>query len=92
VTSKLSLIVAVAALLVSLYGNVTLWIVVKNNRESLCSLVADIRTRHDAGAKFLKEHPKGTPGIPASAIRQSVKNQEASLKALSDLDCSSDLP
>jgi hypothetical protein len=90
--ATLALIISIAALLVSLYGNVTLWIVVNNNRGSLCALKADIQRRHDAGVMFLEDHPNGIPGIPAAALKQSITNQKASLHALRDLDCSSDLP
>jgi hypothetical protein len=50
-------------------------------------LKADLQTRIDQGHRFLSTHPNGIPGIPASVLRQSIHNQEATLSALHSLDC-----
>ena len=53
----------------------------------LCALRHDIEVRRDGAVKFLRDNPKGIPGIPAATLRNSIRNQNATLKALDDLDC-----
>jgi hypothetical protein len=88
---NIALFGAVAALSVSLFGVSSLYLVARNNRDSLCSLKADIQLRFVTGKQFLKDHPNGIPGITAETLRQSVRNQKATLDSLSGLDCQSDL-
>jgi hypothetical protein len=89
---NIAVICAIAALFVCLFGVTVFYTIATNNRDALCALKADIQRRHDAGVMFLEDHPNGIPGIPAAALKQSITNQKASLHALRDLDCSSDLP
>jgi hypothetical protein len=56
-------------------------------REGLCALKHDVELRVDGAREFLKGNPNGVPGIPASVIRTSLKNQEATLRALHRLHC-----
>lgn len=55
--------------------------------ESLCALHADLERRLVLGREFLADNPDGIPGITAATLRSSIKNQEATLDALSRLDC-----
>ena len=55
--------------------------------EGVCALVADLEVRTEGTRHFLEEYPRGTPGIPASALRESLHNQERTLDALSVVSC-----
>jgi hypothetical protein len=56
--------------------------------KALCVFRDDIERRAEAAEDFLIENPNGIPGITPETIRQSLKNQEDTLKALdSQLDC-----
>lgn len=59
----------------------------EENQAALCSLRHDLELRHDAGVQFLEDNPNGIPGISAAQIRQSLDNQESTLRALSGLSC-----
>lgn len=83
----IAIIVSFAALLVSLFGNFTLYQIAHNNNQTLCALKNDLQVRYDAGQAFLKDHPNGIPGIPRSALLVSLRNQRATLESLKNLDC-----
>lgn len=53
----------------------------------LCALKHDLSLRIDSGVSFLKTHPEGLPGVPASTIRNSLRNQQQTLAALGVLRC-----
>jgi hypothetical protein len=55
--------------------------------EAVCALVADLESRTQGTRLFLEEYPHGTPGIPASALRESLHNQERTIDALSVVSC-----
>jgi hypothetical protein len=55
--------------------------------DGLCALKQDLIVRVESSRDFLVEHPKGIPGIPASVIRNGIKNQEATLRSLAHLHC-----
>jgi hypothetical protein len=57
------------------------------NTAALCSFKNDLQKRADSGTKFLRTHPNGFPGISAATIRVGIQNQQATLRALSPLDC-----
>lgn len=59
----------------------------KEAHDGLCALKRDYEQRIEASLKFLRENPKGIPGIPASLIRNTVRNQQATLDALARLRC-----
>lgn len=54
---------------------------------ALCVLRHDYAVRIQEGEQYLAQHPHGAPGIPASAIRVSLFNQQHTLKALAGLRC-----
>lgn len=68
---------------------------------ALCALRSDLDRRADSGERevrrsraFLAAHPDGIPGIPASLIRQGIRDkqnlvtgQRSSIKVLSVLAC-----
>ncbi|HET7455402.1 MAG TPA: hypothetical protein VFJ76_07775 [Solirubrobacterales bacterium] len=54
---------------------------------AVCALVSDLESRTQSTRVFLEEHPHGTPGIPASALRESLHNQERTIDALSVVSC-----
>jgi hypothetical protein len=92
--ATLALIISVAALLTSLYGNITLWITVNNNRGSLCAQRDYASTRYNESVAYLKAHPNGVPALDLSrpALQRSIDAQGKYLATFDDLDCSSDLP
>ena len=56
--------------------------------EAICALAEDLERRTESARIFLKEHPKGLPGIAtADQLRESTKNQERTLLALSVVSC-----
>lgn len=55
--------------------------------DSLCTFRSGIEQRVAEGQKFLIEHPNGVNGIPASTIKNSLTNQQVTLKALKKLKC-----
>jgi hypothetical protein len=55
--------------------------------DGVCALIADLELRTDGTRLFLKEHPQGTAGIPASTLRESLHNQERTIDALSVVSC-----
>jgi hypothetical protein len=55
--------------------------------DAICALTADLEERTTASKVFLAEHPNGAFGIPASTIRDSVRNQERTIDALSVVSC-----
>lgn len=56
-------------------------------RQGLCALKNDLKVRANASRAFLRTHPNGIPGIPADVLRQSIRNQEATLRALERTRC-----
>jgi len=54
---------------------------------ALCALRTDLERRVAGSKTFLAEHPAGIPGISAKVIRDGIKNQERTIKALSGIDC-----
>jgi len=55
--------------------------------EAVCALTADLESRTEGTRLFLKDHPHGIPGIPASSLRESLHNQERTIDALSVVSC-----
>jgi hypothetical protein len=55
--------------------------------EAICALTADLESRTEGTRVFLADHPRGIPGIPASALRESLHNQERTIAALSVVSC-----
>ena len=55
--------------------------------EALCSLKSDFRVRLEVAKEFLQDHPDGIPGIPAAVIKDGIRQQEITLKALEPLQC-----
>lgn len=82
-----AIVVSIVALSISLFGNLMLYQVANNNRETLCTLRGDLQTRRESGVKFLAEHPNGIPGISREDLERSLRSQAATLNSLSDLEC-----
>lgn len=59
----------------------------ESNREALCALRGDLQDRVDSSVKLLDDHPNGLAGIPPKTIRDGIKNQRRTIKALSRIDC-----
>lgn len=57
------------------------------NTNALCSFRDDLQKRVTSTTKFLQEHPKGIPGIPAGTLRVSLINEQHTLDSLSALKC-----
>jgi hypothetical protein len=58
-----------------------------DTRNALCQLRLNLETRVAGSRKFLRDNPKGIPGIPPALIRQSIAEQNQTIKALSNLNC-----
>ena len=54
---------------------------------ALCALRGDLERRVASSRAFLAEHPDGIPGISAKVIRDGLRNQESTIRALSGIDC-----
>jgi len=57
------------------------------SRGALCALREDLEKRVASSKDFLIENPGGIAGIPAKTIRDGIKNQERTIKALDGLSC-----
>jgi hypothetical protein len=55
--------------------------------DNFCTFRGDLQRRVNEGNKFLAQHPHGTKGFPAGAIKVSIQNQERTLTALRGLSC-----
>lgn len=55
--------------------------------KALCTLRHDFEVRVEQSRQFLKDHPNGFAGIPPQVIEQSIDQQQATIDALSDLNC-----
>lgn len=54
---------------------------------AICALRTDLESRTKQGKEYVKDHPHGIAGISASSIKESIHNQERSIKALGNLSC-----
>lgn len=54
---------------------------------ALCALRGDLEKRVANSTAFLKEHPRGIPGIPAKTIRAGIENQRRTIEALDGIRC-----
>ena len=59
----------------------------KQTTAALCALRSDLERRVATSEAFLAEHPHGIPGISAKQIRDGIRNQERTIRALSGIDC-----
>lgn len=59
----------------------------QTNHSSLCSFKGDLQTRVVEGESYLKGHPQGVAGVPASTIKESLDNEKRTIESLSDLNC-----
>jgi hypothetical protein len=57
------------------------------NTRALCALRHDLEQRVSAGGRFLADHPRGIPGVPAKTLRQSIDGQRRTIRALRSVDC-----
>lgn len=55
--------------------------------QALCAFKLDLAYRVTASQEYLRTHPEGFPGIPASTLRNSIANQQRTLDSLSGLHC-----
>lgn len=58
----------------------------RTNR-ALCALRRDLERRVQGSEAFLRKHPDGLSGIPASTIRVGLVGQRRTIMALSRLKC-----
>lgn len=91
-TLKRLVIATVLLYLVLLSGGIWVYFEGRTTNKALCTLRDDLTIRVLSSIKFLKEHPKGLPGIPASTLIESIENQQRTILALKDLDCSTEIP
>ncbi len=57
------------------------------SKQALCSFKVDLAARVDSSEQFLKTHPDGAFGISVATIRNSIRNQQATVDSLSILHC-----
>jgi hypothetical protein len=55
--------------------------------DAICDLRADLERRVETSREFLRENPQGIPGISRRVILTGIANQEETIDALADLDC-----
>lgn len=83
-----SLMIATLLLYLCLVGaGIFVGATTKTNQDALCALRGDLELRTESGKEFLKEHPKGIPGVPVSTILKGIHDEERSIKALDGLSC-----
>ncbi len=58
-----------------------------HNRAAICAVRDDQLKRVVQTEQFLKDNPKGAAGIPADALRQTIKNAQDTADALSAANC-----
>lgn len=87
------LVIATAVLyLVSFAWGIKVYRDGQATEETLCAFRADLITRVVQSAAFLKDHPKGTPDIPAETIISGINNQLRTITSLRGLNCSDIAP
>jgi hypothetical protein len=91
----ITLIVLGLGVMMNTAASVTLWHnlrvqVDRNNQttEGVCALRADLERRVALGVKYLETHPNGALGLKPEEIRAGIDNQQRTVTALGDLDCS----
>jgi uncharacterized ion transporter superfamily protein YfcC len=60
----------------------------ERNVAAFCALRHDVERRIEDSQAFLDEHPNGIPGIPPEQIRDSLRAQRETVRALSIVVCS----
>ena len=58
------------------------------NRTALCALREDLHRRVQSSVRFLENNPGGITGISGAEIRESIRNQRATIHTLKVIDCS----
>lgn len=83
-----NLMIATAILYVCLLGaGAYVFIENASTTRAICALRSDLELRTQTSKAFLKDHPKGIPGIPAKQITESIENQERTINALDNVSC-----
>lgn len=59
----------------------------QDSKAGLCAIREDSEQRVHLGEEFLKENPKGIPGISAESLDRSIANSKQTLLSLSFLSC-----
>jgi len=59
----------------------------RNAHAALCVFKGSVARAVQQTEDFLQHNPNGLPGIPASVLRQSLTQQETTLRALDVLRC-----
>lgn len=59
----------------------------RTDHAALCTFKTDLQKRVTQSRDFLAKHPNGIPGIPASVIVQGLRNQQATVDSLENLNC-----
>lgn len=63
----------------------------KQAHDAICALKGDLSQRIISSKGFLRDHPRGIPGLASAAtIRSSIANQQATLQALHPVKCSAE--
>jgi uncharacterized protein HemX len=59
----------------------------RETTRSLCTLREDLERRAKASEAYLRENPRGIPGVPLRTLRDSLTNQQRTISALAGIDC-----
>lgn len=82
------LVIATVVLFLALGGTVVYVLVQAGNTNTvLCTYRADLATRVVTTTEFLRDHPKGIPGVPTKLLLDQIANQQRALLAFKDLSC-----
>lgn len=62
----------------------------EQSARALCNIRNTYAQSIRSTREFLKDHPKGIPGIPNSVLLKGIADNQKRIKALSDVDCPPD--
>jgi hypothetical protein len=64
------------------------WTITRGNRVALCAVRLNAEVQRDQSTSFLKDHPKGIPGlVTAEDLQNGIDNYTATVTALGNLNC-----
>lgn len=87
-TTLRRLVIATVVLYLAMIGTgYYVYTVAQGNTEGLCALRNDAQSRVDQTELFLKENPKGIPGVSLQQLKRSTENSKRTVQALKSVRC-----
>lgn len=81
-------VIATGLLYVCIIGaGIYIYVESSHSNKAICALKSDLETRTASAKEFLKTHPNGIPDVPVGVLKEQIRNQERSIKALSVASC-----